>query len=288
MTMHSDDRDSLAVADAVITAMFNRRARRSDGADLRGPILRATSSIGQTGTLRARLLAHALPESRRGFALLALAALVLAALAVIGSGAMRRDSSPKLTAPDFVLPFEYRLPVGSGLREASGGPTSNIISWIVGPDAPAVESARPQLYGGQQPESGNVRGIVVAAGGSAWTHSSTGRFLLRSAPADLVADLRDKAEVAYGPSMDSQVDGQAAVSVRTGPQGDIHVSGELLGLTGNHGYFLLNTPGRLTVTEIAGSNVFVLAWTRSPSDLDAWMPVADEFIRSIHFLQEGR
>lgn len=284
--MHDHPARFPAVTDAAIAAMFERRSRRGDGSDLREPILIATTSTAQvrrwgsgTGTLARRRLAYAF--------IAALLALAVAGLALIGAGAFRQDPAPE-TAEWFVRPFEYALPAASGLRPVAGGPHRAAIAWVVGPDLPPpsddpVDGGVLPDYGGQRPDSGNVRGVIVASGERAWSHAG-GRFQIDPAPAAFVADLRDRFGVAMGPIVETTLDGRPAVTtVLTGTTGnDIHVDEPMTGLATGP-FVLLDNPARLIVTEVDGETVFVLVWARTTADLEAWMPVADGFVDSIHF-----
>lgn len=283
--MHDDRPMVPAVTDAAIMSMFATRARRADGGDLRGAILTATAAMPQvrTGALH---LPQLIPSRLARVLTLALLAAALGALALIGSGAFRRDLAPKETAIWFVRPFEYSIPATSALRPAPDGPHSYINAWVQGPDVAPVPSSTP-LYGGQDPESGILRGIIVASGELAWSHSEAGRFYLRTAPAEFIADLRDVAGVSMGPVEQTTLDGRPALTtVLPGLGGtDIHVLTPITGLVGG-GYVYVNMPGRLVVSEIDDTTVFILTWARTSDDLARWLPVADEFVASIHFLPE--
>jgi hypothetical protein len=283
MTTQHDRRSNPSVTDAAIASMFEQRARRADANDLRGPILTATLSLEQHATWQARLRTIARPGRARG-PVLVFIALMLAALAIVASGALRSDLPPKSTTTGFVPRFEYIIPIGSDLRPSAGGPTSQVIAWIAGPE-PRSTTSDPRLYGDQQPETGSLRGIIVAAGKNPWSHSASGRFLLRTTPAGFLDDLRTTGEVPMGEVAETTLDGRPAMTARLAASvsNDIHVTGSTIGLTGGAGYVLLNGPAHITVAEVDGWTLFILAWARSDEDLDAWMPTADAFISSMHF-----
>ena len=136
------------------------------------------------------------------------------------------SASPK-PVTSFIRPFTYSIPGGSGLRLANGSPTENMIGWVVGPDIAAGNVA----YGGQDLRTGNTSGIILAAGERPWSHAGD-RYYLRTEPADLLADLRDRSGLNLGPISDAQLDGRSAKSAtkndHTGT--DIHVSGPITGL----------------------------------------------------------
>ena len=285
--MHDDPTRFPALSDAAIAAMFERRSRRGDGSGLRDSILTTTAATAQVrswhvgiGTLLPRRAAYAFIG--------ALLALALAALALIGSGVFRQDVVSKETADRFVRPFEFAIPPGSGLGPVAGGPHRGAIAWIVGPDLPPptedpVQGGVVPDYGGQRPDSGNVRGVIVASGEKAWSHAGD-RFYIDPAPAAFVADLRDRFGVAMGPIVETSLDGRPAVmtDLTGASENDIHVDAPITGLPRGR-FVLVNNPARLIVTEVDDETVFVLIWARTAADLDAWMPVADGFVDSIHF-----
>ena len=287
MTMHHDRATVASVSDAAIASMFEQRARRADASDLRGPILSATLTLEQRATWLARLRTIARPGWARGLVLV-LIALALAALAVVVVGALRPALPPATTTKFFVPRFEYVLPIGSDLRPSAGGPRRDMIAWIAGPE-PRSTTSDSRLYGDQQPETGSLRGIVVAAGIAPWSHSPGGRFLLRTAPAEFLDDLRTTANVRMGEVAETTLDGRPAMTARllSTPSNDIHVGSAMAGLVGGTSYVLLNSPARITVAEVNGKTLFILAWARSDEALSAWMTTADAFTSSIHFLPEG-
>jgi len=287
MTMHDDPTMPPTVTDAAIAAMFERRSRRGDGSGLRDSILTTTAATAQVR--RRRLSPGTLVPRRVAYAFVALLlALAAAGLALVASGVLRQDVGPTETAERFVRPFEYAIPADSGLHPVADEPNNRAIAWVVGPDLPPptpdpVQGSVVPDYGGQRPDSGNTRGVIVASGEKAWSHAGD-RFYIEPAPPAFVADLRDRFGVAMGPVVETSLDGRPAVAtVLTGAsQNDIHVLGPITGLPRGP-FVLLDDPARLIVTEVDGTTVFVLIWARTAADLDAWMPVADRFVDSIHF-----
>ncbi len=45
-------------------------------------------------------------------------------------------------------------------------------------------------------------------------------------------------------------------------------------------------PSRLIVSEVDGSTIFIVIWARTAQELEAWLPIADEFVESIHFVPD--
>lgn len=290
MTMMRDSGTTQAPTDAAIKAMFDHRARRADAVDLRGPILTATSSQRQRGRWRV-LLPVLVPPRLTRVLVLALIAAAFVALGVVGSGALRGDLPPVLTptatAAGFERPFEYAIPPDSTIRSSVGARRREVFAWVDGPILPfGAESIEP--YGGQNP-AGNARGIIIASAEQAWSHGNSGRFMLRTAPSEFITDLRDTASVPMGSIDETTLDGRPALTTMLPGTGgtDIHVRGPITGLSLDN-YVLVNLPSRLIVADIDGTTVFLLIWARTDADLLAWMPVADEFVDSIHFVPVGQ
>ncbi|MEO6207326.1 MAG: hypothetical protein ABIP77_05180 [Candidatus Limnocylindrales bacterium] len=144
---------------------------------------------------------------------------------------------------------------------------------------------------------------MIASAAAAWTHGGAGRFALSSAPANFLADLRDKAIVNVGgtdgtpykvgidltPDVVTTLDGRPALTTGTRPGGntgfDIHVDGPQQNSFSGE-YALLQFPYRLIVTEVDRVTVFVQIWARSDADLAAWTPDAAKFVASIHFVEQ--
>lgn len=265
--------------DAAIRAMLDQRAGRADGAGLRAEILYATAAQPQ---VRGR---HIGPPSvfSPGLARVLILALLAAAVGVAGLlavGSLRDEYEPAGAAPKFIRPFAFAIPDDKTIRMTAV--RREVVAWIWGPDIP---NAPDQV----DPAGGSgAAGIVVGSAETAWSHgavtsSSSGRFMLRTAPAEFLADLRDTAGVHMGEIVETTLEGRPALTAMLPGTGgnDIHVSGPLEGLSRD--FVMVNVPARLTVADVDGATVFVLIWARTPGSLDAWLPVADELVSSIHF-----
>ena len=216
--------------------------------------------------------------------LLALLATLLVGLAAVGAALLREDPTPKDLQSRFFHHFEYRFPADSAMH-VSGFSFPELIAWAGGPDT--WDGATLDTEGdSNQPQPRQVRGIVIGRGGEAWSHGNGGRFMLRTAPADFLADLRDTGNVPMGPIERTTLDGRAALTVMLPGTGgtDIHVTGRMQGLFGT--YVRVTMPSRLLVSEVDGTTVFIYTWARTARELDRWLPVADEFVASIHFLPD--
>ena len=216
--------------------------------------------------------------------ILGLIATALVALGVVGAALLREDPTPKELQTRFFRHFEYTIPVDSAMH-VSDNSFPEMVAWAGGPDTwegATIDNAD----GTSQPHPHQVRGIVIGRGGAAWSHGNDGRFMLRTAPAEFLADLRDIANVPMGPIERTTLDGWAALTVMLPGTGgtDIHVTGGTLGLSGE--YVRVTMPSRLIVSEVDGAAVFVYIWARTAEELDRWMPIADEFVASIHFLPD--
>jgi hypothetical protein len=210
--------------------------------------------------------------------------LVLVALALAGAGVLRPDPKTTATAA-FIRPFEYELPPGSLIRPSAE--LGSLVSWVRAPEGGPSPSIL--IVNAQQPADADLRGIIVGSGEHAWSHSASGRFLLRTEPAGFLADLRDTAQVPMGAITETTLDRRPAMTTDLPGTGgsDIHVNGNMPGLAIGT-YALVTLPSRLIVADVDGTTVFILIWARTETDLQTWMPEADAFVRSIHFLPVGQ
>lgn len=281
--MLQDDVTATTTTDAAIRAMFERRAR-SDGADgLRASILVTTRNQRQHRRWYAAVQS-VLPTGLTRVSVLALIALAAIASVLVGSGALPDDVVQRSTVEAFVRPFDVVMPADGGIRLKSR-PASHMVAWVSGPDRPWPSDT---VNAGQQPSPADRRGIIVgSAAEGAWSHGGGGRFILKTEPRAFLDDLRDIAGVEMSDITEVSLGGRPALTVMLSGAGgiDIHTSGSSTGVsTGN--YALLSNPSRLTVADVDGVTVFVMAWAWTAEDLDAWLPEADAFVDTFQFLEE--
>ena len=276
---------SRSVSDADLASMFDRRAQRADGSDLRGPILAATARTAQRPDRS--LVLPRLPSTATRLLVAAALATASVGLGLLAPGAFRQDLAVTESTNDFTPRFEFAIPPGSNLHRARGAWTSNVIAWVVGTEATPRPSDDPPIYGGQSPYSDIRQGIIVGAGERFWSHSPSARFFLRTEPSALLGDLRDTAHVAMGPFTETVLDGLPAVMARlSSATNDIHINAPIEGLASGP-YVLLGGPQRLTVVQVGDTTLFVLVWARTREELETWLPTADQFIASMRFVDEG-
>lgn len=260
--------------DAAIRAMLDKRAARADVAGLRGEILFATAAQPQVRGWRIGLPSMFPPGLARAL-ILAILAAALGVAGLLAAGSLTDEPAPTGAATKFIRPFAYAIPDDRTIRMTAI--RRELVAWISGPDIPNA----PDLV---DPAGGSgAAGIVVGSGETAWSHGGSGRFMLRDAPAEFLADLRDTAGVSMGEIVETTLAGRPALTVMLPGAGgsDIHVSGPIEGLS--HDFVLVNVPARLTVADVDGATVFVLIWARTADGLDTWLPVADELVSSIRF-----
>jgi hypothetical protein len=198
------------------------------------------------------------------------------------------DSSTGLPAPtsgaatSFIAPFIYTHPAGSTMTLAIEKP--EIIGWINGPSP----QSSPR-YSDRQSGPDPAEGIVVVSAEQAWSHDgfgSTGRFAVRQAPTDLLADLRDPGAVGFGEISAVTLDGRPALMADINPAGkggsDLHVTGDMCCISRD--FIMLNVPSRVFVLEVGEVTIFIQVWARTDDDLAALMPAATEFVESIRFI----
>ena len=174
---------------------------------------------------------------------------------------------------DLRVPFEYRLP--PGIDQARFG---SMIEWV-GPTGPYHPEANEPPYAITV-----TRGIVAANADTAWSHA-TGRVRLRSDPEGLLEDIRDRTGLPLL-AVATTVDGHPALNASSDAPGnnDLHFSERMEGLSGED-YIWFKFPMRLTLVDVDGTTMLFVAWARTPADLVDWLPTADEFLDSIHFIK---
>ena len=266
--------------DASIKAMFDRRIDRADAAGLRAQILTATADVAQARGWRRRLpfdVPRALP---RAVAIaLVIAGLVAAGLA--GTGVLKLAPAPTGFAEEFIVPFEYAAPDDTTFRHTVV--RRELVAWSSGPHIEATHEPDAALP--LAPDPGDARGIYVASAAEPWSHRSAGRFMVRTAPAEFLADLRDQVGIDMGEIVETTLDGRPALSVMLPGTGgsDVHLYGRM-GVGSE--FVLVSVPARLTVADIDGTTVFVLAWARSTDDPPG-LVARRQRIRVIDPLHEG-
>jgi len=170
------------------------------------------------------------------------------------------------------VPFEYRLPPGIGYTRFG-----SMVEWV-GQGALSADAAEP-------PYALNVtRGIVAANADTAWSHAN-GRVRLRSDPAGLLEDIRGRTGLPLS-AVATTIDGRPALTASSEAPGsnDLHFSERMEGLA-DADYIWFKFPMRLTLVDVEGTTLLFMAWARTPEDLADWLPTADEFLDSIHFLK---
>jgi hypothetical protein len=216
----------------------------------------------------------------RGAIALAVSAVALAAVALLAAYLLARtpnvgsDSTPTPTptgergsALQFDRPFEYVIPLGSGLELVS-------------------ESADAYLFevGG---EAGNRQGVNVRV--SAWglinpCSPSEGTTYLRAGPEVVTGYLRSIRGFEVSAATEATISGLPALSVDvvTRPESGC----EAITLWPDMPPFTDQLPPsrfpttRMIATEVGGANVVIVIWAE---DLAAWLPTATSFVQTLHF-----
>lgn len=177
---------------------------------------------------------------------------------------------------DLRVPFEYRLPA-----EIDSQHFGSMIEWVGPTGRYQPEAAEPPYT------NGVTRGIIAANADTPWSHA-TGRVRLRTDPAGLLEDLRSRTGLPL-PAIATTVDGRPALTASSDQPGgnDLHFSERMEGLSGED-YVWFKFPMRLTLVDVDGTTMLFMAWARTPADLADWLPTADGFLDSIHFLDRAQ
>ncbi len=221
----------------------------------------------------------------RGAVLLVILGLALATAAiVVAGGAFRSVPVPVRSAGEFIRPFEYVIP-----RTSTMVPTLELLRLH------AFTQGSGEIYP-RDPDGKllpGVRGITVASTDGAVTHpcpivdGGSSRVPVGAPPQAFLDDLRRIAGIGLGEPSPSTVGDRPALAVTVDPgvasceYGDFHVANAGIG----SGYVDLNVPSRLWLVEVDGLTVVVQVWAGTDDDLAAWLPIASEFLDSVHFVQ---
>ncbi len=292
--------DLSRLSDGEVTDMLRRRSARP------APDGLASAVLESLATERARHPVRTADRStRRPLVLLAAAALLIVGGALTaGSGLLRLPTdvppvpepsvnaaatiSPDPTAPAvtdvaFFEPFEYVVPATSTLERTLA--TSRLYGFTEGSNVIYPFDPDGKLLPG-------TRGITVAVINDAVTHpcpavnGAGSRVPIRSEPLEFLEDLRSISGGGLGIPTATTIDGRSGLSVdvlrsQAGCEAvDFHVLGGGL----ESGWVLLTIPTRLWLVEVNDSTVVVQAWAPTTEDLEAWLPVATEFIDSMRFI----
>lgn len=281
----------VTISDDDVRAMFEARAAQADDAGVWDAVLADIATTHQVGAWRRRLGVPVVQPPAGRAILVGIAVLTILAVIAVAVGSSR--SRPALPPPGVILDrsiplesplpptrvvrvlrvaFEYRLP--PGIDYARFG---SMIEWVGQAALSPPDAAEP-------PYALNVtRGIVAANADTAWSHGN-GRVRLRSDPAGLLEDIRGRTGLPL-PAVATTVDGRPALTASSDAPGnnDLHFSERMEGLV-DADYIWFKFPVRLTLVDVDGTTLLFMAWGRTSADLAEWLPTADAFIDSIHFL----
>ena len=202
-----------------------------------------------------------------------------------GTGSSMVGPVTVLVADDFIRPFEYAIPPGSGLRQSAASRTMH--AWSDGTETDGTDRGEGPTPIGQSPIRRGLKGVVVGALDGAWSHGRKGRYMVRTTVNGFLADLDDESGLSMGGPGSVILDRSPASMVELEPPfaNDVHVSGPIAGLS--HEYVRLRAPARLIAASIDEVTIFVLVWADDQATFDSWLPTAMHFVESIHFRGTG-
>jgi hypothetical protein len=182
-------------------------------------------------------------------------------------------SSELIRVTDFVVPFTYRLPVGTPAQLQPYGSLDKL--YFI--DARAGGPGRLTLF--------PVNGIVHGCGTGAGNGLPTSTVALD--PAAFLEALRDTYGAGIGPTRPSVLGNLPAVGADVDPKLGtcvsvaIHLDG--LGLSYAQYEPSLSSPGRLIVARTQGRTVAVLISASSAEALTEWLPIGEAFVDGMVF-----
>ena len=185
----------------------------------------------------------------------------------------------------FAQPFEYTVPA---TIDPAATMSETSVLWALAEGIP--DTAPP--YGSVQSDARETgaRGVLVADVTQAFAHPCPGvdggrsRVEVGDGPTAFVDDMQTIAGLALKDVSEATLDSRPATAARSGRKSkcetaDIHLPG-----FATPDRIELGVPSRIIVTDVAGSTIMVQAWAGTREALEAWLPIADEFIDSIHFV----
>jgi len=187
---------------------------------------------------------------------------------------------------DFEVPFEFTIP-------------TNYPQWRTDtPELYAFVDSRPGLagsggYGSLQASA--PRGIAVMAIDKLWVPvcrgSGPSRVQIPSTATDIFKDLGDVSGLAFGPFSHFQVDGRFARSTMVQTKAssctpEFKFEERTSGL--GRDYVATSLPSQFLLVEGADGAVLIDIWAQSDAELEVWLPIATEFVESIHFQEPSQ
>ncbi|MEO6350282.1 MAG: hypothetical protein ABIP53_06490 [Candidatus Limnocylindrales bacterium] len=268
--------DQPVLSDALLNRALRELAAGPEADVFITDVLRTAATTPQEGRLAWPMLAL-----RRSAVLVVVTALLLAALAASAFvfGQMQTRPGPTTAPPQprrgvtsgFAPEFSYVAPPSEGLRELND------------PKMPWFGFEEATGGGGVQPRYG----VVVAALSEAVAHEcpGNGRVAIRTAPADLLADMQRLGGMTFSDPVASTYDGRPALFTNrvegshSCPTADLHIGGACA--TGCS--LVLDYAGSSILLEVDGKTVIIDMWAETSEELASWLPIASDFVYSIHF-----
>lgn len=180
-------------------------------------------------------------------------------------------------ADAFARPFEYTIPIESGLGLAQA--TFTMYAFTDGSDEPYPGYG----YGTDVP---GVRGVTVSFSTAPTTHSQTARAIEPLGLDTFLTDLHRNPTLKVGGEIATDLAGIPARQADVAPSfpaggpayPDIHMGSDVLAL---------GFPSRLIVARSGEGVIVVHIWAATDEDLATWLPLATEFVDSITFVSEN-
>ena len=201
---------------------------------------------------------------------------------------------PRVTTTQFVRPFEYSIP--GGMSPIATYEDNEVFALLVGDEHAREES--PRLFGPVQvtaTENGILgpRGILIAdvtnAGVSTCSLENPRRAYgeVGEGPAAFLDSLQEIGGLRLEDEIATTFGGRPAVAASTVlsrcAQTEIIIGTRPIW----EAYARLEIPSRIVVAEVGGSTVMAQIWAGTPIDLEEWLPIAQAFIDSVRFLDDG-
>ena len=189
------------------------------------------------------------------------------------------------TASDFARPFSFAVP--SGVSPLWVSRDVDLYGFV---DSTREIQPNDFRYGPAQAIS--PRGIALVSVSDlsipVCRGIEPGRVDVRNNPAGFLDDLDATGGLELGPITSTVVDGLPALTTELSPATSACTAelkvGPGVGVGGlSERYVATEPPSQFFVFEVQGTTILVDVWTQTDSELEAWLPIAMDFVNSLNF-----
>ncbi len=193
-------------------------------------------------------------------------------------------SSDVRQATEFQVPFSYELSANDRLAQ-------NLRSSGVPDHSGSLFGFEEAVTGDSAPRYGIAVALVTNAGVHRCPRSSTSSedVSVRTSPRDLLDDMQQLGGMEFADPVEGLFDGRPALftervaGAHECEVADLHFGGST-GRSSLAPFLPLDTAGSSILLEVDGETVLIDVWAETDEELADWLPLAMEFVNSIHFV----